>query len=199
MTRDFLHYEKLYLAKYPDAPPPSKTRKSLAIDFPVEHARLRQMPWITALFAISTGVYGFTVLSPLEINLEAVESPAWIAVPLVLQFFVAATSNAVFAINTTLVADLYPGKGASATAVNNLVRCSMGAVGVAVMDGLLAGMGSAGTFLFLAMLVTAMSMLLVVEWFYGMMWRAERETRKKREARRKEAEAAGMKMDVEKR
>lgn len=196
MTRDFQFYERIYLAKYPGAPEPSKTRKSLAVEFPVEHARLRQMPWITGLFAVSTGVYGFTVLPASELGLSAASSPAWIVVPLVLQFFVAATSNAVFAINTTLVADLYPGKGASATAVNNLVRCSMGAVGVALLDVLLKWMGAAGTFLLLAMLVAAMSILVVVEWYYGMEWRGQREARRKMA---EEMAAAAKLGDVEKR
>jgi hypothetical protein len=36
--------------------------------------------------------------------------------------------------NSALVIDLLPGKSASATAVNNLMRCSMGAAGVAVVQ-----------------------------------------------------------------
>lgn len=182
------------MAEHPGAPAPSKTKKSLATNFPVEHARLRQMPWITVLFAAATGLYGFAVLSPLALRLEAAAHPAWIAVPLALQFLVAATSNAVFAINTTLVADLYPGRGASATAVNNLVRCGMGAAGVAVMDGLLAKLGAGGAFLLLAALVVALSGLVVVEWQYGMLWRSQRE------AKRMQAEWEAMsRVDVEKR
>lgn len=102
-------------------------------------------------------------------------SPAWIAIPLLLQFLIAATSNAVFAINTTLVSDLCPGKGASSTAINNLVRCSMAAVGVGVVDPMLAVMGPAWTFVALALLVLVMSALHTTVWFFGMQWRQERE------------------------
>ncbi|KAF3759894.1 MFS general substrate transporter [Cryphonectria parasitica EP155] len=166
MTRDFVRYEKRYLELYPDAPPPSKTRKSLSPDFPIEHARLRHIPWMTGSFVVATGLFGFTVL------------PAWIVLPLVLQFLIAATSNAVFAINTTLVSDLYPGSGAGSTAVNNLVRCSMAAIGVAFVDRLIALVGPAMAFSGLALLVVVLSVLVAVEWTWGMQWRGEREGRR---------------------
>lgn len=138
------------------------------------------MPWITFLFVISTAIYGFTVL-PTNLMPPQAANPAWIALPLFLQFLIAATSNAVFAINTTLVSDLCPGKGASSTAINNLVRCSMGAVGVGVIDPMLALVGRAGTFVALGLLVLSMSALNGVEWYWGMQWRQERELKKNAE------------------
>lgn len=122
----------------------------------------------------STAIYGFTVL-PTDLLPPQAANPAWIALPLFLQFLIAATSNAVFAINTTLVSDLCPGKGASSTAINNLVRCSMAAVGVGVIDSILALVGRAGTFIALALLVVAMSAIYVMEWYWGMQWRQERD------------------------
>lgn len=138
------------------------------------------MPWITLVFAVSTAIYGFTVL-PTDLLPPQAANPAWIALPLFLQFLIAATSNAVFAINTTLVSDLCPGKGASSTAINNLVRCSMGAVGVGVIDPMLALVGRAGTFVALGLLVLSMSALNAVEWYWGMQWRQEREVKKNAE------------------
>lgn len=138
------------------------------------------MPWITLLFVVSTAIYGFTVL-PVDLMPPQAANPAWIALPLFLQFLIAATSNAVFAINTTLVSDLCPGKGASSTAINNLVRCSMGAVGVGVIDPMLAFVGRAGTFVALGLLVLSMSVLNAVEWYWGMQWRQEREVKKNAE------------------
>lgn len=138
------------------------------------------MPWITLLFVVSTAIYGFTVL-PVDLMPPQAANPAWIALPLFLQFLIAATSNAVFAINTTLVSDLCPGKGASSTAINNLVRCSMGAVGVGVIDPMLALVGRAGTFVALGLLVLSMSALNAVEWYWGMQWRQEREVKKNAE------------------
>ena len=82
---------------------------------------------------MSTGIYGFTLSST-----TLTSRPGWIAVPLLLQFLIAATSNALFAINQTLLSDLCPGKGASSTAINNLVRCGLSAVGVAFIEQMIA-------------------------------------------------------------
>lgn len=169
MTREFLAAERAYLTRHPTAAPPSKNKKDLPVDFPIEHARLRHAPWITVLFTLATAAYGFTVLQPSQLSL--VSKPGWITVPLVLQFVIAATSNAVFAINTTLVSDLCPGNGASSTAINNLVRCGMAAVGVAAGDLLLRTFGPAATFLGLAILTAGMGVLLFLELMYGMQWR----------------------------
>ncbi|OAA74242.1 Major facilitator superfamily transporter [Cordyceps fumosorosea ARSEF 2679] len=174
MTREFLAAETSYLARFPSARPPSKNKKDLPVDFPLEHARLRHTPWITLLFVLCTTAYGFTVL-----RLPVTSAPGWIAVPLLLQFVIAATSNAVFAINTTLVSDLSPGKGASSTAVNNLVRCGMAALGVAFGDVMIQDFGPAATFLGLGVLTAGMSVFLAAEFVYGMRWRRERRQRAK--------------------
>ncbi|KAM3449256.1 hypothetical protein MY3296_007114 [Beauveria thailandica] len=174
MTREFLAAEASYLSRFPSARPPSKNKKHLPVDFPLEHARLRHTPWITLVFVLSTTAYGFTVL-----RLPVTSAPGWIAVPLVLQFVIAATSNAVFAINTTLVSDLSPGKGASSTAVNNLVRCGMAALGVAFGDVMIQDFGPAATFLGLGLLTAGMSVFLAAEFVYGMRWRRERGQRPK--------------------
>lgn len=191
MTRDFKKYEKDYLRAHPGAPPPSKTSSTFALDFPIEHARLRQIPWISFVVAMATGLYGFSVLTTDELPFAAARSPAWIAVPLVLQFLVSAAANAIFSINQTLVADLYPGMGAGVTAVNNMMRCGMGAAGVAVVDPMLRALGPAGTFLTLGTVILASSMSLVLEWFNGMNWRVEKDEAK----RAKEA----ARIDIEKR
>jgi hypothetical protein len=148
-------------------------KKAIPADFPIEHARLKHTNWITALFVLSTCAYGFS----LSVS-SLTGRPGWIAVPLVLQFLVAATSNAIFAINQTMVSDLCPGKGASSTAINNLVRCSMGAVGVAVIEQMIAGMGPGGAFLGLGLVTVMVSPLIVVQWYWGPGWRGERMERK---------------------
>lgn len=86
-----------------------------------------------------------------------------------------------FAVNQTLVSDLCPGKGASSTALNNLVRCSMGAVGVAFVEQMIGGVGVQATFLGLALVVVVVSPCVVVQWYWGMGWRGERGARKERE------------------
>lgn len=70
--------------------------------------------------------------------------------------------------------DLYPGKAASATAVNNLARCSVGAAGVALIEPLLSAVGDGPAFSILAGVAVALSPLLLVEWIFGMRWRMQR-------------------------
>ncbi|KAF7907514.1 uncharacterized protein EAF01_005100 [Botrytis porri] len=144
------------------------------LDFPIEVARMRNIWWIIIVFVIATALYGYSL--SLEI----------IALPLVLQFFIAYTATAVFSSNSALIIDLYPGKSASATAVNNLSRCLLGAAGVAVVQLIIDALGSGVTFLIFAGITLACSPLLLLEWYHGGRWRMERagNLEKKAEAKR---------------
>ncbi|KAH7342962.1 major facilitator superfamily domain-containing protein [Rhexocercosporidium sp. MPI-PUGE-AT-0058] len=154
--------------------PNTPLNKKELVDFPIEESRLRNIWWIVLLFIISTAIYGFS----LNLNI--------LAIPLILQFFIAYTATAVFSLNSALVIDLYPGASASATAVNNLMRCSVGAAGVAAVQIVIDGIGEGTTFAVFAGVTAACSPLLVVEWYFGGRWRNERRERLRRveEARR---------------
>jgi MFS family permease len=170
MNKDFAAAECVYRAQH-DLPPEYKiSSKAIPSDFNIEHARLRHLSWITILFTLATGTYGFTV----GVDSTLTSKPAWVIVPLFLQFLIAATSNAVFAMNQTMISDLCPGKGASSTAVNNLVRCGLAAVGVAFAETMVTSLGPATSFLLLALIVLVCAPLPVVNWFYGPGWRRER-------------------------
>ncbi|KAJ4423177.1 hypothetical protein N0V82_002171 [Gnomoniopsis sp. IMI 355080] len=169
MTKDYKKAEAQYKARKNLPGEYKLSPKSIPVDFPIEKARLGHLPWIAAIFVISTGAYGFLFAFPTLVSFNG-----WIAVPLIMQFFIAATSNAVFAVNQTLVSDLCPGKGASATAINNLVRCGLGAIGVAVIDGMISSWGPGATFLSLALFVILVAPLAAANLFWGMQWRAER-------------------------
>ncbi|KAM7186726.1 itaconate transport protein [Rhypophila sp. PSN 637] len=192
MTRDFTRLEESYkLSPHHTPPLPTnfKIGKSIPLDFPLERARLSYLPWISILFILSTSIYGFSLaVAP---NPTIQPSPGWIVIPLILQFIIAATSNAVFVLNQTIVADLCPGRGASATAVKNLVRCGLGALGAAVIDGLITVVGVAPCFLGLGMVTVGVAPFAVVNWYWGMKWRGERARRKERK------EAAKRQKDVE--
>ena len=103
--------------------------------------------------------------------------PGSIALPLFFQFLIAASSNAVFAVNQTLIADLCPGKGASSTAINNLVRCTLGAIGVALIDQMIAATTVGPTFLGLGLISFICVPLLLIEWTSAMGWRVEEAAR----------------------
>jgi MFS family permease len=151
MDRSFTQAEVEYRAQHD---PLICLRNSLPANFPIERARLKHLFWILPLFIVGTAVYGLSLNST-----SLVERPGWIAVPLVLQFIIAATSNAVFAINQTLVSDLCPGKGASSTAINNLFRCSISAMGVEP------------AFVSLGLVTIIVSPLCVFQWYWAMSWR----------------------------
>jgi hypothetical protein len=173
MTRDYRAAETQYKIDH-DLPPTFKLpAKSVPVDFPIERARLKQLPIITVIFVVSTALYGFTVVGPNTAR------PGWIALPLFLQFLIAGTSNAVFALNQTLVSDLCPGKGASSTAINNLVRCGLGAIGVAFIEQLIAAVGSGPAYLGLALVTVICAPLAVLNWYSGQGWRADRMERKR--------------------
>ncbi|KAJ5819436.1 hypothetical protein N7474_005027, partial [Penicillium riverlandense] len=136
-------------------------------DFPIEYARMRNTWWITAIFIVCTALYGFS----LQTNL---------AVPVILQYIIAYCATAIFTINSALVIDLYPGASASATAVNNLMRCEVGAAGVAAVQPIIDTITAEWTFILLAGITLVMVPLLMVEMRCGAGWRMERTERLKR-------------------
>jgi MFS family permease len=179
MDHDYKTVERQY-RQQKGIPADTPLNKKELVDFPIEKSRLRNIWWIIAVFVLTVALYGFSL--PLNI----------IAIPLVLQFFIAYTATAVFSFNSALVIDLYPGASASATAVNNLMRCSVGAAGVAVVQLVIDAIGSGPTFALFAGITVVLSPLLVVEWFNGERWRGERKERLRAKEEQKKA------MDMEK-
>lgn len=169
MNRDFAIAEQKYKT-FRNLPADYKfSKKDLPNDFPIERVRLRHLWWITGIFVASTAAYGWSLAFP-----SFTSQRGAIVVPLFLQFLIAASSNAVFAVNQALVSDLCPGKGASSTALNNLVRCSLGALGVAFIETIIASLGVGPSFLSLSLIAVACLPLLTVEWYYGVAWRTHR-------------------------
>lgn len=136
-------------------------------DFPIEYARMRNTWWITALFIFCTAVYGVSLRTH-------------IALPIILQYIIAYCATAIFTINSALVIDLYPGASASATAVNNLMRCLIGAAGVAVVQPIIDAITAQYAFILLAGVTLHMVPLLLIEMRWGAGWRLERTERLKR-------------------
>lgn len=169
MTKHYQEAEKAYKTRHAIPETQSLPVKMLPSDFPIESARLRSLPWISLVFAASVGIYGFTLAFDSLVALKG-----WIFVPLTVQFFIAATSNAVFAMNQTLVSDLCPGKGASSTAINNLVRCGLAAVGVSFMERMITALGPAAAFLGLASVIIACAPLPIAHSVWGPGWREAR-------------------------
>ncbi|KAH9204542.1 major facilitator superfamily domain-containing protein [Leptodontidium sp. 2 PMI_412] len=155
MDHDYRVIESQYRTSK-NIPEDTKLNKKDLVDFPIEKSRLRNIWWIVSIFIVATAGYGFS----LNLNL--------IALPLILQFVIAYTATAVFSLNTS----------ASATAVNNLMRCSI----------VINRVGAGVAFLVFAVVTAGACPLLVVEWFYGEGWRWERRERLKAEERIENAE-----------
>ncbi|KAJ3455789.1 hypothetical protein MRS44_017271 [Fusarium solani] len=183
LNRDYAMTEENYKSSHGFKANHKFSKKALPDDFPIERARLRNLWWITALFIVSTAGYGWTLSFPSFTSRRGA-----IALPLFFQFLIAATSNAVFAVNQTLVSDLCPGRGASSTALNNLVRCTVAAVGVAFIDKMIATLRVGPTFLALGFITLACVPLLTLEWYCGMGWRL---ARVEKERMRQKAEMDG--------
>ncbi|EEQ41351.1 hypothetical protein CLUG_05479 [Clavispora lusitaniae ATCC 42720] len=91
----------------------------------------------------------------------ALQSARNVASAVVGTCFLSLGSACIIAIVTTMMVDLRPENGSAATSAVNLVRCSMAAVGVAVLDYMVRRMGVGGCYSFMAGLCVASAMLLV--------------------------------------
>ncbi|KAG1314032.1 hypothetical protein G6F64_001782 [Rhizopus arrhizus] len=106
LDRDYKKTKDQFKQKHPDKPDS---------DFPIFKARFKTLWPNIVLCQIVTLFYGWSLYwgAPL-------------AVALVLQFLVGFGATGIMTTTQTLLIDLHPGKGASITASNNLVRCILG-------------------------------------------------------------------------
>ncbi|KAI9254057.1 major facilitator superfamily domain-containing protein [Sporodiniella umbellata] len=129
------------------------------IPFPLLRARFRSL-WPNFLAAqITTLFYGWALFwgAPL---------PAVLA----LQFLVGFGCSAIMTTTQTLLIDLYPAKGASVTASNNLVRCILGAIVTICIDPGIQGVGVGWMFTILGLLMILSNMAIPILFKYGPEW-----------------------------
>lgn len=161
---DWAIMERRYRAEN-GIPASAVLRRKDLVDFPFARTRLRSIWWLLVVFVLTTALYGFS----LSLNI--------IALPLILQFAISYTANSIFALNSTLVVDLFPRASASATAVNNLVRCLVGAGGVAVVQLIIDAIGAGPTFAMWSGVTALVTPLLLLQWRNGTRWAIERNER----------------------
>ncbi|KAF2100168.1 putative MFS transporter [Rhizodiscina lignyota] len=132
-------------------------------NFPIERARLQNVFFFQILQMAAYLPYGW-----------ALQKHASLAVPLVLQgilgLCLVITSNSI----STLLSDIYPRNVSTASAASNLIRCSLGAIGAAVVNDMLTAMGLGWGFTFIGLLMAAAIGFLWVEVVWGMGWRQKR-------------------------
>lgn len=149
-------------------------------DFPIEKARLHQLPIMSIVFIYSVIVYGFSVTGggPL-------------VVPLMAQFAIGYSTTVVLTLNNVLTVDLYPGNSASAASINNLIRYILAAVGVGLTEVALEHISPQWFFLILGGSVIVASPMVVLQWRFGSAWRKARLNRlEEKENLKRKAQAA---------
>ncbi|KAK8135275.1 major facilitator superfamily transporter [Apiospora sp. TS-2023a] len=191
MTTDYKAVQASYNAAH-DRPRDSELSPSMNLpaDFPLERARLRHIPWVTAVFVASLGLYGLA-MDAKRLPWKLASRPGWIAVPLLLQFLIAASSNGIITIYQTLISDLCPGQGAGSTAISSLVSRLLNAAGVSFVEPLLEAWGPAYLYLGLAGVGAVYVALAAASWYLGPGWRRQRLAKlglKEEEDERKEGE-----------
>lgn len=135
-------------------------------DFPIEKARL-QVVWPLLFCGIGALLcYGWVL--QFEVHLAA---------PLILHFVIGLCLAGAYNILCVLLVDLYPQNPATATAVNNLVRCLFAAAGTGLIIRMIDGMGRGWCFTFIAMVLVVTSPVLWVEQRWGAGWREARRVR----------------------
>ncbi|EJT99613.1 MFS general substrate transporter [Dacryopinax primogenitus] len=141
----------------------------------VERTRLRLSPIYWSIYVIILIGYGW-----------AIEQRVHIACLLVLQFLAMFQLTAIFTSTQTLLMDLFPGRGASVSASNNLVRCLTAAVLVSIVDFIINAVGYGWTFTILGTWCIVTYPLLILEMAWGWKWRERRSEREKKEQEKSE-------------
>ncbi|KZT55453.1 MFS general substrate transporter [Calocera cornea HHB12733] len=131
----------------------------------VEHARLSSSPIYWGIYVVVLIAYGWCV-----------ETGVSVAVTLVLQFLATCMTMCIFTVNQTLLMDLFPGRGSSVGAANNIARCLLGAVVISIIDFVRLAIGPGWTFTALGLWSLLTYPLVVVEWKYGSRWAAQRKS-----------------------
>ncbi|KAK0527324.1 hypothetical protein OC834_004470 [Tilletia horrida] len=134
--------------------------------FPFEHARLAYLPFWFLLFAAALLAYGWTL-----------ERNVYLAVPIILTFFVGLGLGGLFSIINCIQVDYVGGKGASITAINNLCRCLLGAVFSAIVQSMIAAIGVGWSQTVFAGITLLSGLLPLALWYFGPRWRRARWTK----------------------
>lgn len=88
-----------------------------------------------------------------------------------------------------LMVDIYPGKPATATAANNVVRCLLGAAATAAIGPMTNAMGNGWAYTTLALLFVVSSAGPVATMKYGIKWRKVKKEKAARKQQAKDAKA----------
>ncbi|KAF2487046.1 major facilitator superfamily domain-containing protein [Neohortaea acidophila] len=161
--------------------PIQKNRQTDLTDFPIERARMEIGLPIMLLGAVAVVGYGWLL-----------DAKVSVAGPIIMLFILGYCLIAGSQALITLMVDIYPGKPATATAANNVVRCLLGAAATAAIGPMTNAIGNGWSYTILAVLFMASATGPLVTMKYGVKWRrAKKEKKERRRREREEKGAAG--------
>ncbi|KAI9740169.1 MAG: hypothetical protein M1834_004747 [Cirrosporium novae-zelandiae] len=141
---------------------------SSSSSFPLERARLGTLWYWSALQCIAVLIFGWTL-----------DQRVHIAVPIICTFVLGWTAISLQNAVTTYLVDVFPTRGASASAALNLARCLMGAGGTAAIMPITNALGVGWCFtMWTGVMLLALG-LLKVQMRWGPRWRREIEEKEK--------------------
>ncbi|KAK8045007.1 hypothetical protein PG993_005031, partial [Apiospora rasikravindrae] len=134
-------------------------------DFPIEEARLRSCFYLVGVTTASVIAYGWMVGFHVHV-----------AAPLVLQTIIGYAITGLFGALGTLLTDLNPSQSSTAAASANIVRCSLAAASLAVVQIVIDAVGVGWCFTILGLLSGCCGPLLLLEMKQGQTWRMRRKS-----------------------
>jgi MFS family permease len=140
-----------------------KNKQQDLTEFPLERARLELA--LPHFYLGAMGILGYGWVMDKHISLAG---------PVILLFIQGYAFTAAFQILNILTLDIYPGKPATASAANNIVRCELGAATSAAIVPMSRNMGYGWAYTLLAFLLMAHSPILLLTIKHGVKWRREK-------------------------
>ncbi|CAG8977664.1 hypothetical protein HYALB_00006614 [Hymenoscyphus albidus] len=133
--------------------------------FPIEKARYRSICHPIPISSACIAGYDW-----------ALQTHVSVAVPLILQFLIGAMVSVVYNLCGTLLVDLHPRSPTSAQAALNIVRCTLSAGGLALLQLVIDRVGVGWCFTIFVGLCLSMIFPVLVLLRYGMSWRTPAHT-----------------------
>lgn len=146
----------------------ARIKKRTGENFTIEYARLRIMPFYLMLFVVCVIAWGWVI-----------QAKAHLAVPLVLGVFLGWTSIGILNTTMTLNIDILQSRSSGATACTNLVRCSLGAILISIIERMTNAWGDGWTYTFWGGICALLLPLMLLEIKMGPKWRMKREATEK--------------------
>lgn len=163
-----------------------KKRQQDLIDFPIEKARLEIA--LPLFYLGSAAVIGYGWVMDTKVSLAG---------PIVLLFVMGYAVTAAYQVLNVLMVDIYPGKPATATAANNIVRCELGAAASAAIVPMAKAMGNGWAYTLVSGLFIVYSPLLMFVMSRGMGWRRAKRDKENAKKERERSEVQTQMHDKE--